>query len=154
MVPQQTMEDQIVVPLTRATTEISAASPDSLEAAIREGVDRANKTLRNVEGAWIKDMNILIENGNIVGYKVNLAVTFMLESDTPDELEGGELHRSTQKDPKYGSPAEVLGQHVLLKDLTEEEIQDSKRFLYITPAKTGSGLKDVSINHDRYLAED
>ena len=60
-------------------TEISATNPESLEAAIREGIDRANKTLRNVEGAWIKDMNVLIENGNIVGYKVNLAVTFVLE---------------------------------------------------------------------------
>jgi dodecin len=60
-------------------TEISATNPDSLEAAIREGVDRANKTLRNVEGAWVKDMNIMIQDGNIIGYKVNLAVTFVLE---------------------------------------------------------------------------
>jgi dodecin len=60
-------------------TEISATNPDSLEAAIREGVDRANKTLRGVEGAWVKDMNVLIQDGNIVGYKVNLAVTFVLE---------------------------------------------------------------------------
>jgi flavin-binding protein dodecin len=154
MVPQQTMEDQIVVPLTRATTEMSAASPESFETAINEGVVRVTSTLRNVESVRIKDMNVLIENGNIVGYKVNLAVTFMLESDTPDELEGGELHRSTRRDPKYDSRAEFLGQHVLLKNLTEEEIQASKRFLYVTPAKTGSGLKDVSVNHDRYLAED
>jgi dodecin len=154
MVSQQTMEDQIVVPLTRATTEISATSPNSFEDAINEGINRATSRLRNVEGAWVKDMNVLISEGNIVGYKVNLAVTFMLESDTPDEFEGGELHRPTRRDPKQDSPAEFLEQHVLLKDLTEEEIQDSKRFLYVTPAKSGSGLKDVSVNHDRYLAED
>jgi dodecin len=61
-------------------TEISATSPESFEAAINEGIARANKTLRGVEGAWIKDMNVLIENGNITGYKVNLEVTFVLEN--------------------------------------------------------------------------
>ena len=75
--------------------EISATNPDGFEAAINEGVDRATKTLRNVEGVWVKDMNVLIDNGNIVGYKVNLAVTFVLEgaqggsNDFPeDALEG------------------------------------------------------------------
>lgn len=60
-------------------TEISATNPDSFEAAVNEGVNRATSTLRGVEGAWVKDMNVLIDNGNIVGYKVNLAVTFLLE---------------------------------------------------------------------------
>lgn len=60
-------------------TEISATNPDSFEAAINEGVARATSTLRGVEGAWVKDMNVLIDNGNITGYKVNLAVTFLLE---------------------------------------------------------------------------
>ncbi len=60
-------------------TEISATNPDSFEAAINEGVNRATSTLRGVEGAWVKDMNVMIENGSITGYKVNLAVTFLLE---------------------------------------------------------------------------
>jgi flavin-binding protein dodecin len=60
-------------------TEISATNPDGFEAAIREAINRATSTLRNVEGAWVKDMNVLITDGNIVGYKVNLAVTFVLE---------------------------------------------------------------------------
>ena len=60
-------------------TEISATNPDSLEAAINEGINRATSTLRNVEGAWVKDMNVLLQDGNIVGYKVNLAITFVLE---------------------------------------------------------------------------
>jgi flavin-binding protein dodecin len=66
--------------MTVATvTEISATSPDSFEAAVQEGVNRANKTLRNVEGAWVKDMNVMIEDGSITGYKVNLEITFVLE---------------------------------------------------------------------------
>jgi dodecin len=60
-------------------TELSGVSPEGFEAALREDLERANKTLRNIEGAWVKDMNVLIEDGNIVGYKVNLAVTFVLE---------------------------------------------------------------------------
>ncbi|MDP9457673.1 MAG: dodecin domain-containing protein [Actinobacteria bacterium] len=60
-------------------TEISATSQSSFEDAIKEGINRATSTLRGVEGAWVKDMNVMIDNGNIVGYKVNLAITFLLE---------------------------------------------------------------------------
>ena len=60
-------------------TEISATSPDGFEAAVKECIDRANKTLRNVQAAWVKGMNVLIEDGSIQGYKVNLEVTFVLD---------------------------------------------------------------------------
>ncbi|MDQ4083646.1 MAG: dodecin family protein [Actinomycetota bacterium] len=60
-------------------TELSATSDQSFEDAINVGVNRATSTLRNVESAWIKDMNVMIENGRITGYKVNLAITFVLE---------------------------------------------------------------------------
>ena len=60
-------------------TEISAISDTSFEDAIQQGIARATKTLRNVEGAWVKDQNVMIEDGNIKGYKVNLEVTFVLD---------------------------------------------------------------------------
>jgi dodecin len=60
-------------------TELSATSQTGFEDAINEAVTRATKTLRGVEGAWVKDMNVLIEDNNIVGYKVNVEITFMLE---------------------------------------------------------------------------
>jgi flavin-binding protein dodecin len=60
-------------------TELSATSETSFDDAFNEAVAHATKTLRGVEGAWVKDQNVLIENGNIIGYKVNLEVTFMLE---------------------------------------------------------------------------
>jgi len=62
-----------------SVTEISAVSSEGFEQAIREGIDRATSTLRNVEGCWVKDMNVLIDDGSIVGYKVNLAITFVME---------------------------------------------------------------------------
>jgi dodecin len=60
-------------------TELSAISETGFEDAINQAVARATKTLRGVEGAWVKDQNVMIENGNIVGYKVNVEITFMLE---------------------------------------------------------------------------
>jgi dodecin len=62
-------------------TEISAVSEQGFKDAIRQAIARATKTLRNVEGAWVKDQNVIIEDGNIVGYKVNLEVTFVLEDN-------------------------------------------------------------------------
>jgi flavin-binding protein dodecin len=60
-------------------TELSATSETGFEDAINQAVTRATKTLRGVEGAWVKDQNVMIEDGNIVGYKVNVEITFMLE---------------------------------------------------------------------------
>ena len=60
-------------------TEISATSESSFEDAIQQGIGRATSTLRGVEGAWVKDMNVLINDGNIIGYKVNMAITFVLD---------------------------------------------------------------------------
>jgi dodecin len=60
-------------------TEISAISEQGFEDAVRQAIARATKTLRNVEGAWVKDQNVMIEDGNITGYKVNLEVTFVLD---------------------------------------------------------------------------
>jgi flavin-binding protein dodecin len=60
-------------------TEMSATSDQSFEDAVNLAVKRATQTLRNVEGAWVKDMNVLISDGTITGYKVNVAITFVLE---------------------------------------------------------------------------
>ena len=43
---------------------------------------------------------------------------------------------------------------VFLENLTQEELDQLDRFLDIPPAEMGSGFTDVSINHDKYLAED
>lgn len=60
-------------------TEISARSEDSFEDAIQVGVDRATRTLRNVEGAWVKEQKVVIDDGEIVSHEVILKVTFQLE---------------------------------------------------------------------------
>ena len=60
-------------------TEIIASSPKSFDDALDTGVARAVKTLKNVEGAWVQDQKVVIKDGKIVEYRVNLKVTFILE---------------------------------------------------------------------------
>jgi flavin-binding protein dodecin len=59
-------------------TEITAISKKSFDDAVGIGVARANKTLKNVKGAWVKNQEVMVEKGKVVGYKVNLKVTFVL----------------------------------------------------------------------------
>src|SRR6185295_1799019 len=61
-------------------TEITSQSPRSFEDAIRQGIRRANETLRNVTGAWVKEQQIEVVDGKITGFRVNLLVTFILEN--------------------------------------------------------------------------
>ena len=60
-------------------TEISATSPDSFNDAVARGLNRAAKTLHNMQSAWIKEQNVIIENDKISAYKVNMLVTFILD---------------------------------------------------------------------------
>lgn len=60
-------------------TEIIASSKKSFDDAIESGVSRANKTLRNVTGAWVQDQKVVVEKGKIVEYRVAMKVTFILE---------------------------------------------------------------------------
>ncbi len=59
-------------------TEIIASSPKGFEDAIAVGVKRANKTLKNVSGAWVKDQSVVIEKGKITQYRVAMKITFIL----------------------------------------------------------------------------
>lgn len=61
--------------------ELSATSTESFEDAIRQGIDRANRTLRNVKGAWIKEQQVNIEDGEISAYRVNMLITFILDDE-------------------------------------------------------------------------
>lgn len=60
-------------------TEISSTSAVSFEEAIKLGVSRAAKTLRNVKGAWIKEQQIDVDGERITRYRVNMLVTFILD---------------------------------------------------------------------------
>ncbi|MBI2970273.1 MAG: dodecin domain-containing protein [Gammaproteobacteria bacterium] len=60
-------------------TEISAESKQSFEDAIRKGIARASKTLQNIKGAWVKEQQVVVDNGKVTGFRVNMKVTFVLK---------------------------------------------------------------------------
>jgi flavin-binding protein dodecin len=61
-------------------TEIKSSSTKSFDDAIKSGVSRAQKTLKNVKSAWIENQEVMLdENGHISEYRVQMKVTFVLE---------------------------------------------------------------------------
>lgn len=60
-------------------TTISSRSTESFDDAIREGVERAHSTLRNVSGAWVKEQKVECADGTITSFHVVLEVTFVLD---------------------------------------------------------------------------
>ena len=62
-------------------SEIKASSPKSFDDAIQEGIVRANKTLKNVRSAWVKEFEVILgDNGQITEYRVLMKITFILEN--------------------------------------------------------------------------
>ncbi|HSO22282.1 MAG TPA: dodecin family protein [Chondromyces sp.] len=60
-------------------SEISATSSKGFQDAIEHGIARANKTLRNVKSAWIKEQQVRVKEGLITEYQVNMMVTFVVD---------------------------------------------------------------------------
>jgi flavin-binding protein dodecin len=61
-------------------TEIKSSSRISFDDAIKKGISRANKTLKNVRGAWIWNQEVLVDkNGKVSEYRVQMKITFILE---------------------------------------------------------------------------
>ena len=59
--------------------EITSSSKTSFEDAIAKGIARANKTIKNIKGAWIQDQKVDIEKGKVTAYRVTLKLTFVLD---------------------------------------------------------------------------
>jgi dodecin len=59
--------------------EISASSPTSFEDAVKTGIEKAGETLRGIQGAWVSEEKVEVEDGKITEYRVTLRVTFVLE---------------------------------------------------------------------------
>ena len=59
-------------------TEVIATSTISFDDAIKKGIERAARTLDNVDGAWVQDQKVIVENGSISQFEVTLKITFVL----------------------------------------------------------------------------
>lgn len=60
-------------------TEISASSKESFDDAIKKGIKRADETLDKIQGAWVNEMKVEVDDGEITEYRVNMKVTFVLK---------------------------------------------------------------------------
>jgi flavin-binding protein dodecin len=60
-------------------TELSCASNESFEDAIRQGIGRATRTLRGVRGAWVKEQRVNVGRDGTLEFQANILVTFVLE---------------------------------------------------------------------------
>lgn len=67
-----------IVPIAKMI-EVSSRSASSFDDAIRQGIDKASETVDNVQSAWVKDQEVLLENGQVNEYQVDLKVTFLVE---------------------------------------------------------------------------
>ena len=61
------------------TIELTSTSSEGFEDAIQDAIAKASETLRNIEGAWVKEQKVLVQDGNVTGYRVHLEVTFVLD---------------------------------------------------------------------------
>ncbi len=60
-------------------TEIISSSSKGFEDACRKGIDRASKTIHGITGAWVESQKVVVEDGKISEYRVNMKVTFILK---------------------------------------------------------------------------
>jgi dodecin len=61
-------------------TKITAASSEGFDAAVREGLARASKTLRGITGLHVIEHKASVENGKIEEYRATMEVTFILQN--------------------------------------------------------------------------
>ena len=61
-------------------TEVIGVSSDSWEAAARNAVQTAAKSVRDLRIAEVIRQDVTIEDGDISGYRVRLAISFRYES--------------------------------------------------------------------------
>ena len=60
-------------------TELSCTSSESFEDAVRQGITRAQRTLRGVKGAWVKEQRVNVGDNGSIEFQANILVTFVLE---------------------------------------------------------------------------
>jgi flavin-binding protein dodecin len=59
--------------------ELTSTSPESFEAACRQGIEKAAETVRGIQNAWVDGQEVLVENGSVTGYHVHLKITFVVD---------------------------------------------------------------------------
>ncbi|MDH3304319.1 MAG: dodecin family protein [Gammaproteobacteria bacterium] len=61
------------------TSEITASSSKSFEDAVRAGIRKMGETVKNIEGAWVKEQKVVVKKGEVDEYRVTMKVTFIVK---------------------------------------------------------------------------
>jgi flavin-binding protein dodecin len=61
------------------TSEITASSSKSFEDAIQKGISKMGETVKNIEGAWVKEQKVVVKGGEVDAYRVTMKVTFVVK---------------------------------------------------------------------------
>ena len=59
--------------------ELISSSETSFEDAVKNGIDKAGETLRNIQGAWVSEETVKVTDGSITEFRVTLRITFLVE---------------------------------------------------------------------------
>ncbi len=58
--------------------EVTGESPESFEDAVRRCIERASETVTDIRSAWVNGQQVIVRDGRVVGYRVDLKVTFIV----------------------------------------------------------------------------
>lgn len=61
-------------------TEVIGTSSESWEAAARNAVETAAKSVRDIRIAELVRSDVVVEDGRVTGFRVRLAISFKFES--------------------------------------------------------------------------
>lgn len=59
--------------------ELTSVSSESFEDAIRGGIAKASESIHGIQGAWVQEQMVRVEEGKVTEFRVNLKVTFLLD---------------------------------------------------------------------------
>jgi dodecin len=61
--------------------EVLAQSEQSWEEATREALREASKTVKGIQNIYIKEFQAVVENDQIVNFRVNAKISFVVRDD-------------------------------------------------------------------------
>ncbi len=62
------------------SVQIMSESPKSFEQAIKNGVTRMSKTVKNIKSIYVNDQSATVgSDGNVENFRVNMQVTFQVK---------------------------------------------------------------------------
>ena len=73
-----TMERKQTVASVAKVIELTAESPESFEDAIRLAIKKASETVDGIKAAWVRGQQVKVEEGEVVGFRVDLKITFVV----------------------------------------------------------------------------